>query len=176
MRQQWGWILSGMIVCLICSVSAAGGTISNHGASQSSGLDDGVEDLPAAQLSGWFSGSPPGFSDSESDFSQPWTSPQNIATMKDWASLVARLSGHPELLAQLYGLGMTNAQNADVIRALIEASNTTVTNTGVRSKDAPVGNVPEPVTLGSLGCALVILGLYARKRGAPRHVTLRKPD
>jgi hypothetical protein len=156
MTSKWGFICFGLVLGLMGTGSAAADTINNPAASQSHHDDDGLEDLPAAQLSGWFSG---GFSDP----SLPWTDPRNIAAMNRWASLVAQLQEHPELLGQFYGLGMTDPQTAELISGLNVAS--------IGTSNTAQSIVPEPATLGSLGCALGMLGWYARKRTPQCHVT-----
>ena len=141
---------------VICAIPAAADTIANADATPLLALDDGVADLPAAQMSGWFFNSSPFYSDP----SQIWTSAANLATMNYWSSLVAQLGEHPELLSGLYGLGMTDPQSptADLL------SQTTL-STQTNSQQAPAV-VPEPATLGVLGLALGMLGLYV---GARRH-------
>jgi hypothetical protein len=133
-----------------------------------SAIDDGTGDLPAADLGGWFFNPDPNLPfPPEPDPSQPWTSPENLATINYWLSLVLDysidLGNDPSnasaLLAQLYELGMisspdlTSAQIGQVI----------LSNDELISQQTD-GDTPEPATLGLLGGGLALLGLYGAER------------
>jgi hypothetical protein len=130
-------------------------------------VDDGIGDLPASDLSGWFfSPDPDPPFPAEPDPSQAWTSPENLETMNYWLSLVEELgddpsndpSNDPSLLPQLYGLGMI--RSPDLTPAQI--SRLILSNNELISQKT-VGDVPEPATLGLLGGGLALLGLYAAR-------------
>jgi hypothetical protein len=150
--------LTGLVLGGVCANAAKADSISSlTGRAVSSvavsSLDDGTGD---SGLSGWFfNPDPPQSFPSEPDPSQPWTSPENIATLEYWLSLVVELGNDPSLLTQLYGLGMIGSPNL----ASAQATLTTLEN----SQETP-GNVPEPLTLALIGGGLAFLGLYAAKR------------
>jgi len=145
------WLTGMALACLLCANVAAAGVIS--GTADTSALDDGTGDLPASDLSGWFFSLDPQLPfPTEPDPSQPWTSPENIATLNYWLSLVMELGDDPSLLVQLYGLGMISSPDP----ATRPASQ-------VSTQQTP-GNVPEPVTMGLFMWGLAVLGLYALER------------
>jgi hypothetical protein len=113
-------------------------------------LDDGTGD---SGLTGWFF-NPPQSSPSEPDPSQAWTSPENIATLEYWLSVVVEIGNDPSLLAEFYGLGMISAPNLATAQATL---------TNLENPQTP-SNVPEPLTLALTGGGLAFLGLYAAKR------------
>jgi hypothetical protein len=148
MRRTRGlWLL---LATVIGAIPLAADAIGSHGETGLESFSDGLDDLPPAQIGGWFFNSYPFYSDP----SRIWTSAGNIATMNYWASLVAQLGEHPELLAQLYGLGLTDLPGTE----WINQSQTTLT-TQTNTQLAPAV-VPEPATLEILGFALGIFGLY----------------
>jgi hypothetical protein len=174
MRKQSELFFPVLLACMMYVSSAAGDTIANPATFGLSDLENGLGNLPPAQLSGWFSNASPFYSDP----AQPWTSAANIATLDYWASLVARFGENPELLSQLYGLGMTDPLLISQTSAVPQAS----------SQQTPAV-VPEPGTLGILGFALGILGIFVgtRRTGVCRparvgigpvnsNVTIRSPD
>lgn len=155
------WLAWGLSLCLIC-VSVASADDSTPG--DSSSVDDSTNDLPPAGLTGWFftSDNPPAYP-VETDPGEPWTSPENIATLNYWLSLVVELGDDPSLLQELYGLGMITAPDA----AAVAAAETLVAQTlgayqEIDTQDQ--GVVPEPAPAASLCGALVLLGLYAAAR------------
>lgn len=123
------------------------------GAADTSAPNDGAGDLPPADLSGWFSSLDPQLPfPTEPDPSLPWTSPENIAALNYWLSLVMELGDDPSLLAQLYGLGMSSSPDP----AAVPASQ-------VSTQETP-GNVPEPRTPALFIGGLALLGLHATER------------
>src|SRR5579862_1832543 len=71
---------------LFCASPAAGATIISISGADTSTFDDGAEDLPAADLTGWFLTFDP---------SDQWTSAANIATMESWLAAAEELSAEP---------------------------------------------------------------------------------
>jgi hypothetical protein len=125
-----------------------------------SAIDDGTSDLPAADLNGWFFNPDPDLPfPPEPDPSQPWTSPENLATINYWLSLVMDLGWDPTLLSQLYGLGMIGSP--DLTPAQI--GQLILSNDQLISQET-AGDVPEPVTLELFGGGLALLGFYAAER------------
>ena len=133
-----------------------------------SGFDDGTGDLPAADLGGWFFNPDPNLPfPPEPDPSQPWTSPENLATINYWLSLVTEWSigldndssNAAALLSQLYESGMISSP--DLTPAQI--GQVILSNDALISKETD-GSTPEPATLGLLGGGLALLGLYGSKR------------
>lgn len=143
------WLTGVALACLLCANVAAADVIG--GTADTSALDDGTGDLPAADLSGWFSLDPQLPFPTEPDPSLPWTSPENLATLNYWLSLVLELGDDPSLLAQLYGLGM------------ISSPDPATPVSQVSSQQTP-SNVPEPVTLGLFIGGLALMGLYPAER------------
>jgi hypothetical protein len=125
-------------------------------------IDDGIGDLPAADMNGWFFNPDPDLPfPAEPDPSQPWTSAANIETMNYWLSLVMDLWDDQTLLSQLYGMGMISSPDLTTT----QISRLILSNDQLISQETS-GSVPEPVTIGLLGGGLAFLGLYAvaRKR------------
>ncbi len=116
--------------------------------SDSSILDDGIADVPASDIAGWFLTFDP---------ANQWTSEANIETMESWLAVVEQVENDPALLQQLYGLGMTSSE--------VFATNEALTS----DLSTAQGAVSEPATLGLLGGSLALLGLYASRPG-------RRPD
>ena len=127
-------LLPGLLAAWLCCTNPAVADTVN--AQDLSALDDGLADVPPADLAGWFLTFDP---------SSEWTSAANIATMESWLVLVEDLYDDPSLLSQLQGLGMNDSS-----LAIPSLPGETL--------------VPEPATLELLGGPLAILGLCARKR------------
>jgi hypothetical protein len=123
-------------------------------------IDDGTGDVPASDLNGWFFNSdldlpfPP-----DPDPSQPWTSPENLATINYWLGLVISLGNDPAPLSQLYGLGMISSQDP----TLAQIGQTILSNDELIFQET-TGSVPEPETWGLFGGGLALLGLCAVER------------
>ena len=126
-------LLPALLAVWLCCVSPA--AADTGGIVDVSVLDDGLADVPPADLEGWFLTFDP---------SNQWTSATNIATMESWLTIVEELGVDPSLVTQLQGL------------VTYESSLTTNSQT-----DQSL--VPEPATLELLGGALAILALCARK-------------
>jgi hypothetical protein len=149
--------LTGLVLAwLVCTNVAKADSISSVSGLDVSSLDDGTGDSSDSGLSGWFfNPNPQQPFPSEPDPSQTWTSPDNIATLEYWLSLVVQLGDDPSLLTQLYGLGMISSPNLATAQAtLADLEN---------SQQTP-GSVPEPLTLALVGGGLAFMGLYASKR------------
>ena len=148
----------GLFLCLVCVSVALADDLT---LSENSSIDGSANDLMPGGLTGWFftSDNPPPYP-VETDAGQPWTSPDNIATLDYWLSLVAELQYDPSLLQELYGLGMISAPDA----AAVASAQTFVSQAA--QADQPTGledegGAPEPGTLGLLAGSLVLLGLSA---------------
>jgi hypothetical protein len=87
-------LLTGLVLAwLVCANVAQADSIINVSSLDVPGLDDGTGD---SGLSGWFfNPDPQQTSPSEPDPSQPWTSPENIATLEYWLSVVAAIGNDP---------------------------------------------------------------------------------
>jgi hypothetical protein len=150
------WWAGIVLVWLLGANMAAADSISET--VDTSAPDDGTGDWPPADLSGWFFSPDPQLrfptepDPSQLDLSQAWTSPENIATLNYWLSLVMELGGDPSLLAQLYGLGMISS-----------SAPVALTVNQVSSQESP-SDVPEPATLRFFIGALALLGLNATQR------------
>jgi hypothetical protein len=149
-----------LLSCLLCAHVATASTIGNAVGQDVSDPDDGTGNLPPSDLSGWFFSldrrplaSTPGLS--EADFSQAWTSAQNIATLNYWLSLVMELGDDPTLIAGLDGLGMADSP---------ASAKPQFDEPGPAVSHPSPGSVPEPVTAGLFAGGLLFLGLYAKKR------------
>jgi len=139
----------GLVLARLCANVAKADSIAGPTGPTVSGFDLGTAD---SGLSGWFfNPSQPQSFPSEPDPSQTWTSPENIATLEYWLSLVVELGNDPSLLTQLYGFGMISSPNfATAQTTLADLEN---------SQQTP-GNVPEPLTLLLIGGGLAFFGLY----------------
>ena len=150
--------LTGLVlVCLCANVAKADSISILTGYAMSSGvvssLDDGIGD---SDLNGWFfNPDPPPSFPSEPDPSQPWTSPENVATLEYWLSVVVEIGDDPSLLARLYGLGMIDSPNLAIAEATLA---------DLETSRQTAGSVPEPLTLALIGGGLALMGLYAAKR------------
>ncbi len=124
-------------------------------------IDDGMGDLPASDMTGWFNNPDPGQPfPPEPDPSQPWTSPENLATINYWLGIVLELGDDPSLLSQLYEMGMISSPDL----TSTQISQLILSNDQLISQDTS-GSVPEPVTPWLLCGGLAFLGLYAAERG-----------
>jgi hypothetical protein len=154
--------LAGLVFTwlLFASAAVADTNGDNGTAVGASVMDDGIGDLPASDLNGWFFNPDPDLPfPPEPDPSQPWTSVANLETINYWLSLVMDLGDDPSLLSQLYGLGMISSP--DLTPAQI--GQVILSNDQLISQDTG-STVPEPATLALLGGGLAMLGLYAAKR------------
>jgi hypothetical protein len=122
-------LLAAWLCCPSPAAADTGGTV------DISALEDGLSDIPPAELAGWFLTFDP---------SNQWTSAANIETMVSWLLVAEEISIDPSLLAQL---------------EVLEADN--VPSPANSQTDQSL--VPEPGTLELLGGALAILALCARK-------------
>src|SRR6266566_7864190 len=95
-RLKFALSLWFVAVWLLCANPAAADSIDGNVAPNSETLDDKWDDLPDADLSGWFLNFDP---------SQQWTNAENVATMKHWLSLVLHLGEDSSLSTQLSELG-----------------------------------------------------------------------
>lgn len=134
MRTRWKVILlPALLAAWLCwanpAVADTGGTVDILA------IEDGLADIPPAELAGWFLTFDP---------SSEWTSAANIATMESWLVIAEEISIDPSLLAQLEALEADNASSTETSQ--IEQT-----------------LVPEPATLELLGGALALLALCAGK-------------
>ena len=127
-------LLPGLLAVWLCCASPA--AADSIGIVDISVLDDGMSDIPPADLVGWFQTFDP---------SIQWTSAANIATMESWLDLVENPGNDPSLLPQLDGLGINNLSS-------------------IAPSPAGQSLVPEPATLELLGGALAILGYVSLRR------------
>src|ERR1700733_9123990 len=111
--------LTGVVLAwLVCTNVAKADSIANISGQDLSSFDEGTDDSSDSGLSGWFFNPNPEQSfPSEPDPSQAWTSPDNIATLEYWLSLVVQLGDDPSLLTQLDGLGMISSPNLATAQA-----------------------------------------------------------
>jgi hypothetical protein len=150
--------LAGLVLMWLLFANAA--AADDDTAVSISVVDDGLGDLPASDLSGWFFSPDPDLPfPPEPDPSQPWTSPENIETINYWLSLVMDLGSDPSLLSQLYGLGMISSPDL----TSVQISQLILSNDQLISQET-TGSTPEPVTMGLLGGGLALLGLCAAAR------------
>jgi len=153
------WLAGLVLGWLLFANAAAANTPNgdNDTAGGVSGIDDGIGDLPASDLNGWFFNPDPDLPfPAEPDPAQPWTSPANIETMNYWLTLVMDLGDDPALLSQLYELGMIGSPNltpAQISQLILSNDQLIASET--------TGSVPEPAALGLLGGGLTLMGLYA---------------
>jgi hypothetical protein len=149
--------LTGLVLAwLVWANVAKADSISSVNGLEVSSLDDGTGDSSDSGLTGWFFNPDPQQSfPSEPDPSQPWTSPENIATLEYWLSVVVEIGNDPSLLAEFYGLGMISSPNLGTAQATLA---------GLENTQQTTGSVPEPLTLALTGGGLALLGLYASKR------------
>ncbi len=127
------------------------------------GIDDGLGGIPPADLFGWFLTFDP---------SDQWTSASNVATMESWLWVAEDIQNNPDLLQELYGLGMTSAQ--------ITALNQTLDADYPINDDRTADSTPEPATLVLFGGALGLLACYvfrrSRQTDRPRILCLATKD
>jgi hypothetical protein len=149
LRSVW---LAGMALgWLLCANAATADVTGDTNGPEVSAIDDWTGGPPPTDLSGWFfSLDPQQPFPTEPDPSQPWTSPENIATMNYWLSLVTELGDDPSLLTPLYGLGMIGSPNS--------------TTPSQQTSEQGPSDVAEPVTQGLFGEGLALMGLYAAER------------
>lgn len=151
------WVAGVVIAWLWCANVAHADDMTSGSVSA---IDDGIGDLPASDLNGWFFNPEPQFlMTAQPDPSQPWTSAANIVTLDYWLSLVQELGDDPSLLQQLYGLGMISSP--DLTSTQI---NQLIVSNQAQPSQPNSGVVPEPVTLELLGTGLALLGFYAAER------------
>jgi hypothetical protein len=150
--------LAGLVVAWLFMANAAA---ADETAGSDTVMDDGIGDLPASDLTGWFSNPNPDQPlPPDPDPSQPWTSPENLETINYWLSLVLDLGNDQFILSQMYGLGMISSP--DLTPAQI--SQLILSNDQLISQEL-AASTPEPLTLELLGGGLAFLGLYAVGRG-----------
>lgn len=152
-----GWLF---LLCLF-SVSVVSADDMNSGGISSS--DYSTNDMPPGGLTGWFftSDYPPPYP-VETDPGEPWTSPENIATLDYWLSLVAELEYDPALVQELYGLGMISAPDSAAVAAAQTAVSETLQADQNPDQQNP-GGIPEPATGVLLSAGLVLLRLCAAR-------------
>ena len=110
----------------------------------------GMTYVPPADLTGWFFNpdGPPPFS-LPPDPSQPWTSPENIATLNYWLGVVSDLGADPATLEHASGTGITNlAQNGP--------------------PSAQDAGAPEPAAWELFPAGLLLIGAIEELRGRRR--------
>lgn len=154
------WPVWGLFLCLFCGGVASADNITS---STNTSTDD-TNDLPPAGLTGWFftSNNPPPYP-VETDPGEPWTSPENIATLDYWLNLVVETDGDPALLQELYGLGMISAPDAAAVATAETVVSQTLMSDQQTDGQTP-GAVPEPPVLMLLGGSFVLLALFAAAR------------
>ena len=146
--------LAGLVLAWLFVANAAA---ADEMAGSDTVIDDGMGDLPASDLTGWFFNPDPGQPfPPEPDPSQPWTSPENLATINYYLAIVQELGNDPSLLSQLYGMGMISSPDL----TSTQISQLILSNDQLISQDT-AGSVPEPVSLELLGGGLAFLGIYA---------------
>lgn len=151
--------MTGLVLACLLFANAASADDTDSTANVS-GIDDGMGDLPTSDLTGWFFNPDPDVTfPPEPDPSQPWTSPDNLATLNYYLEIVIDIGEDPSLLSELYGMGMIDSP--DLTSAQI--SQLILSNDQTISQDT-VGAVPEPVTWGLFGGGLALLGLYSAER------------
>ena len=145
---------AGLVLAwLLCANAAAADSIGYPAVQDSSTPDPNIV-LPTGGLNGWFfnPGDPQLPFPAAPDPSQPWTSPENIATLYYWLTVVQEAGDDPALLQQLYGLGMISSPTGAAVSDALASQN--------------IGNVPEPATLWLFGGGLAfVLILYTRTSG-----------
>lgn len=134
MRTHWEFILpAALLAAWLCCASPA--VAQTSGIVDIAALEDGLSDIPTAELEGWFMTFDP---------SIQWTSAANIVTMESWLLIAEEMSIDPSSLVQLEALEASNAPS--IANSLTDET-----------------LVPEPATLELLGGALALLALYAYK-------------
>jgi hypothetical protein len=80
-------LIPGLLATWLCAASpATAASISDWTSPGLSGLDDGAENVPQSDLSGWFVTFDP---------SDEWTSAANIATLESWLAIAEEISDDP---------------------------------------------------------------------------------
>lgn len=80
-------LLPGLLATWLCAANpASAASITDWTNPDLSGFDDGVENIPQADYSGWFLTFDP---------SNEWTDAANIATLESWLSAAEQISDNP---------------------------------------------------------------------------------
>jgi len=97
-----------------------------------------------------------------------WTTPENNELLGNLLELITTLGGNTADIAELYQPGAVFAlDGAPVVTPVdtpVVTSAITPVVTSAITPAAQISNVPEPVTMGLLGGALLFLVGYARRR------------
>jgi hypothetical protein len=152
MRKRLNFVLfPGLLAaCLCCATLSFADSFGSENLQDFSSFE-GLQDIPAADLSGWLLDFNP---------ANEWTTPENIAIMESWLKNAGNTGADPLLLEEFDGPVMNSPGSS------VSVGGTTL---------APV---PEPATLGLLCGALVLLAASAyvslrrfnRSRGYRLHI------
>jgi hypothetical protein len=99
----WRTLTVGLVTAVLWPWVATANSINDLA---STVFGSGMTYVPPADLTGWFF-NPEGLLPFPlaPDPSQPWTSPENIAALKDWLGVVSDLGGDPGIIERFPGSG-----------------------------------------------------------------------